>query len=194
MTRIAIIQGHPDLSAPHFNHALADAYAAAARQAGHEVRVIPVAQLSFPLLQSKAAWENGPVPPDIREAQKTILWAQHLAIFYPLWLGSEPAMLKGFLEQTLRPGLAVATERTSLRAPQPLAGRSARVVVTMGMPALVYRWYFGAHSLKNLKRNILGFCGFSPVNDCVVGMIESKDGKNRAKWIARMIALGRAAA
>jgi len=26
-----------------------------------------------------------------------------------------------------------------------LAGRSARLVVTMGMQALIYRWYFQAH-------------------------------------------------
>jgi len=112
-------------------------------------------------------------------------------IFYPLWMGSEPALLKGFLEQTLRPGFAVPDDRLNPRAPRLLAGRSARVVVTMGMPALVYRWYFGAHSLKNLKRNILGFCGFAPIRDSVIGLIESKDGANRGRWLERMSAFGR---
>jgi hypothetical protein len=27
----------------------------------------------------------------------------------------------------------------------------------MGMPAAVYRWFYRAHSLKSLERNILGF-------------------------------------
>ena len=44
-----------------------------------------------------------------------------------------------------------------------LTGRSARVVVTMGMPALVYRYYFRSHSVKNLERNILGFVGIAPI-------------------------------
>jgi putative NADPH-quinone reductase len=39
----------------------------------------------------------------------------------------------------MRPGFAVPLEGPSLHAGL-LAGRSARVVVTMGMPAFVYRW------------------------------------------------------
>jgi putative NADPH-quinone reductase len=193
MTRVAIVHGHPDPTKPHFNHALAEAYAAAARDAGHDVREIHVARMAFSLLRSKSDWEEGPVPPTIREAQETLQWAGHLVIFYPLWMGSEPALLKGFLEQTLRPGFAVPRDRLDPLAPKLLTGRSARVVVTMGMPALIYRWYFGAHSLKNLKRNILGFCGYAPIKDSVIGTIDAKDGSNRAAWLARMKVFGRAA-
>ena len=35
----------------------------------------------------------------------------------------------------------------------------------MGMPALVYRYYFRAHSVKSLERNILGFVGIAPISD-----------------------------
>jgi putative NADPH-quinone reductase len=55
-----------------------------------------------------------------------------------------------------------------------MRGRSARVIVTMGMPALIYRWYYGAHGLKNLKRNILRFVGFAPVRDTVVGSVVTR--------------------
>jgi putative NADPH-quinone reductase len=54
--RILIIQGHPDNTAPHLLHGLADAYANAAREAGHEVRTTTVAELDFPLLRSQHAW------------------------------------------------------------------------------------------------------------------------------------------
>ena len=50
----------------------------------------------------RSAWLAAP-PPAIAEAQRTIVWAEHLVIIYPLWLGSMPALLKGFLEQALRP-------------------------------------------------------------------------------------------
>ena len=53
-----------------------------------------------------------------------------------------------------------------------LGGRSARLVVTMGMPALVYRWYFRAHSIKALERNILGFVGIAPIDETLIGSIE----------------------
>lgn len=52
MTRICVIQGHPNGGNSHFCHALADAYVEGALSAGHEVRTIVVADLDFPILRS----------------------------------------------------------------------------------------------------------------------------------------------
>jgi len=190
-TRIAIIQGHPDAAGSHFGHALADAYAEAAGTAGHEVRRIEVAQLVFPWLRSKQEWEHAEAPPPIRDAQATIAWAEHLIIVYPLWLGSMPAVFKAFLEQAFRPGFALAKAGADKTWQKCLTGKSARVVVTMGMPAFVYRWYFGAHSLKSLERNILGFCGIGLVRTQLIGTVEATDAAKREKWLGKMRALGR---
>ena len=46
-------------------------------------------------------------PAAIAAAQADIQWADHVAIFYPLWLGTMPALLKAFLEQVMRPGFAL---------------------------------------------------------------------------------------
>ena len=73
-----------------------------------------------------------------------------------------------------------------------LKGRSARVVVTMGMPAMAYRWYFRAHSLKSLERNILKFAGISPVRETLFGLVESADERRHARWLDKMHALGAA--
>lgn len=52
-----------------------------------------------------------------------------------------PALLKAFFEQTFRYGFALGKEE---RIPEGLLkGKSARIVVTMGMPAFIYRWYLG---------------------------------------------------
>ncbi len=187
---IAIIQGHPDARGGHFGHALAAAYAAGAGRAGHEVRTIVVAALDFPVLRDKDEWDTGAPPESIRLAQETIAWADHLLIVYPLWLGSMPALLKAFLEQVFRPGFAIARSDSGRSWKKMLAGKSARIVVTMGMPAFVYRWYFRAHSLKTLERNILGFCGIGPVSATLVGMVEGPNPTRRAKWLAKMDALG----
>ena len=45
--RIAIIQGHPDPAGNHLLNAMADAYAQAAIESGHEVRRIEVATGRF---------------------------------------------------------------------------------------------------------------------------------------------------
>jgi putative NADPH-quinone reductase len=133
--RITIIQGHPDPAGDRFCHALADAYAAGAEAAGLEVRRVEIARLEFPLLRAQAEFEKGSPPPQVAAAQEAIRWAEHLVIVYPLWLGMMPALLKGFFEQVFRPGFAHRTDARGWQAL--LKGRSARIVVTMGMPALV---------------------------------------------------------
>jgi len=189
--KILVIQGHPDPAAGHFGHALSQAYADAARRAGHDVRTVDVAALDFPLLRSKDEWERGSVPPALAPVQKTVQWAEHLVFFFPLWLGGMPALLKGFLEQIARPGFALSN--TGKGFPKKLlGGRSARLVVTMGMPALVYRWLYRAHSLKALERNILGFVGIGPIHETLVGMVEGELAA-RERALAQVARLGREA-
>ena len=173
--RILLIQGHPDATRAHLCHALADAYAEGAREAGHEVRTVEVARLDGPVLRSAEDWEHGTLPASLAEAQAAVEWAEHLVVLFPLWLGDMPALLKAFLEQVLRPGFAFERDARDPFAAKRLGGRSARVVVTMGMPALVYRWVFRAHSLKSLERNILGFVGIRPVHETLLGGIGRLD-------------------
>jgi putative NADPH-quinone reductase len=187
--RILVIQGHPDPAATHFGHALADAYVESARAAGHEVQIVKVAELDFPLLRSKDEWDHGTLPPALQPVQQAIRWAEHLVFFFPLWLGGMPALLKGFLEQVARPGFAISKLGGNGFPKKLLRGRSARLVVTMGMPALVYRWMFRAHSIKALERNILGFVGIAPIHETLVGMVEG-DPSSREEWLGQLRELG----
>lgn len=187
--RIVIIQGNPDPAGGHFGNALAEAYTSEAETAGHEVRRIEVAQLAFPLLRTRSEWERESPAAAIVDAQRAIAWGEHLFIIYPLWLGTMPAILKAFFEQTLRPGFALGEAQSHKMPAKLLKGRSARIVITMGMPALAYRWYFGAHSLKNLRRNILGFCGIGPIRTTLIGMVEA-NARRRESALANMRSLG----
>jgi putative NADPH-quinone reductase len=189
--RILLIQGHPDASRPHLCHALADAYADGAREAGHEVRTVDVARLDVPLLRSTEDWGHGTVPASLADAQAAIAWAEHLVLLFPLWLGDMPALLKAFLEQVARPGFAFERGARNPFTAKKLGGRSARVVVTMGMPALVYRWVFRAHSVKSLERNILGFVGIAPVHETLLGGIGELDAAAVASLLAKLAKLGR---
>jgi putative NADPH-quinone reductase len=191
--RVLVIQGHPDARGGHLCHALAQAYAQGAAEGEHDVWRIDVAPLDFPLLRSAAEWDNGALPPALLPAQQGIEWAQHLVVFFPLWLGDMPALLKGFLEQVARPGFAFHDAGNSGFGKKGLSGRSARLVVTMGMPALVYRYYFRAHSLKSLERNVLGFVGIAPVHETLIGMADKLDAPAAQKWLDKLRAMGRKA-
>ena len=71
-----------------------------------------------------------------------------------------------------------------------MTGRSARLVVTMGMPALVYRWYFRAHSIKSLERNVLGFVGIAPVHETLIGLTGDLKPADAARWFVKLERLG----
>jgi putative NADPH-quinone reductase len=192
MARIVLVDAHPDPDPARYCHALCDSYAEGARAGGHDVERIDLAELSLPPLVTREDWEHGAPPVAIRAAQEKIRAADHLVIVFPLWLGDMPAMLKAFLEQTLRPGFAFEVGAGTSLPRKLLSGKSARVVVTMGMPAFLYRWYFRAHSLRNLKRNILGFVGIRPVSFSIIGGVEAVGDAARRNWLAEMNRLGRA--
>ena len=107
-------------------------------------------------------------------------------LLYPLWLGTMPALVKGFLEQVLRPDFAFKIDASGRHWKKHLRGKSARIVITMGMPAPVYRWYFRAHGLKNLERNVLGFCGIKPIKASLIGMVEENNSNRHQLWLNRM--------
>ena len=51
-------------------------------------------------------------------------------------------------------------------------------------------WYFRAHSLKSLERNILGFAGIGPIKASIIGLVEGMSEKKRAVWMDKMRRLG----
>lgn len=189
MTNILIIDAHPDPDPGHFVHALADAYAQGAQD--EHVRLVKLSEMEIPVLHRPDEWLHSKPPAQIGEAQEAIAWAEHLVIFYPLWLGDVPALLKAFLEQVMRPGFAFRYSENG-RPEKLLKGRSAHIVVTMGMPAIFYRLVYGAHSVKSLKRNVLAFVGIRPVFCTILGGVEASAEK-RAEWLALMRALDEAA-
>ena len=185
MGKIVVILGHPDPAPERLCRALAQAYVAGARQSGHEVTLVDLGQVDVPYLRGQGEWKSGAIPEAIHPFAGPCAEADHFVIVYPLWLGTMPAILKAFLEQVFRPGLAF--EESDGDWPRSkLAGKSARIVVTMGMPVFAYRWYFFAHSLKNLERNILGFAGISPIRERLYGMVESVPDATRQGWIEEM--------
>jgi putative NADPH-quinone reductase len=190
--RILIINGHPDPLPERFCAALAEAYRAGAEAAGHTVKTLQLGSLEFPLIRSRGQFEDQPVPPVIVQAQDAIRWAEHLVLVHPLWLGSAPAVVKGFLEQTFRYGFAMPKPGGKGPPTGLLKGRSARLVVTMGMPAALYRLVFGAFGVRAVERGVLRLAAIGPIRHDFVGSVEGP-AKDRERWLGRMRELGRQA-
>jgi putative NADPH-quinone reductase len=150
---------------------------------------IEPAQIDFPMLRSQQDFEAGRLPSMLTPARDAIVSARHLVFIFPLWHGTMPALLKAFLEQVMRPGIAIEYRRQGFPRGL-LAGRSARIVVTMGMPAFVYRWYFQAHGVRGLEHSILRFAGMKPVRETLFGGVGEADDGRRQRWLDQMKSYG----
>jgi putative NADPH-quinone reductase len=191
MTNILIVLGHPDPDGGHLCHAIADAYQSAAQESGHLVDRIEIAHQHIPYITSSMDWESGDLPVVAVDGQAAVRKTQHIVFIYPLWMGGIPAKLKAWIEQVMRPSFAFDTNGARKRPA--LKGKSAHVIVTMGMPGFIYKWFFLAHSLRSLDRNILKFCGIKPVGWSILGNAEDPKGLAQRRHLRKAAQLGRAA-
>lgn len=191
MTNILIVLGHPDPDGGHLCHAIADAYQSAAQESGHFVDRIEIAHQHIPYITSSMDWESGDLPVVAVDGQAAVRKTQHIVFIYPLWMGGIPAKLKAWIEQVMRPSFAFDTNGAQKRPA--LKGKSAHVIVTMGMPGFIYKWFFLAHSLRSLDRNILKFCGIKPVGWSILGNAEDPKGLAQSRHLGKAAQLGRAA-
>lgn len=190
-SHICIIDAHPDPNPERLVHALCRAYEAGARAGGHHVETVRLADLDIPFLNSAADFARPPPEPIARERQK-IAAADHVVFAFPLWLGNLPARAKAFLEQAARDNFFLETGESATQWPRQLMkGKSARVIVTMGMPGLVYRLVMDAGSLKAVERGLLGIAGFRPVRHTILGGVEQASRSKVEGWFADMRELGR---
>ncbi|OYT95184.1 MAG: NADPH:quinone reductase, partial [Pseudomonas sp. PGPPP3] len=169
--RVAVIVGHP--AADSWCGALADSYAAAARAGGHEVRMVHLAQLDFDPSLHEGYRQIQALEPDLLAAQATVAWAEHVVIAYPIWWGSVPALLKGFLDRILLPGFAFKYRPGKAFPDQLLRGRSAQLLVSMDTPPWYFRWVYRMPGIVQLKRTTLEFCGIAPVKVAAFGPLIS---------------------
>ncbi len=168
---VTILYGHPDTDPARLCHSIMNHYARAVEAVGAKVNVLEIGRMEFGTLMSAEDQKAGAVPTDIDKAQDAIAEADRLVLIFPLWLGSMPGRFKMFLEQVFRPGFAYDFSKNG-QVNTYLKGKSADVIVTMGMPPLFYKWFFRAHGMKNLKRNILNFIGVKPVRFKYIGMVD----------------------
>ncbi len=185
---VAVILGHPDSQS--LSSAIARAYARGAEDRGATVRVIDLAGLTFDPVLWHGYSEVQPLEPDLLEAQRTIHWADMLVFAYPTWWGTTPALLKGFIDRVFLPGFAFKYRENSRLWDKLLAGRSARLLVTMDTPGWYYRWVVRQPGHQMMRRSILGFSGVKPVRISRFGAVRGAADDTRRQWLDQARKLG----
>ncbi len=188
--RITILDGHPNASS--YCAALARQYEDAAAEEGHDTRLLAVRNLDFNATLHRGYDRNQPLEDCLKRAQDDIAWCEHLVVVYPVWWGSMPALLKGFLDRILLPGFAFKFHEKGPWWDRLLAGRSARMILTAATPRWYSRLAYSDAPVKAMRRTTLGFCGFKPVRVSYFGMVEAASDSRREGWLKQVARLGAA--
>jgi len=189
MKKILIINGHPKKDS--FCNALCNVYKIGAIAAGNEVVLINLFELNFNLNLQNGFSKTEEIETDIIFAQEKIKWAQHLVIVHPVWWGSVPALLKGFFDKALLPGFAFKYRENSVMWDKLLVGKTARLIYTTDTPIWIYKFFFSAPSVNQIKNRTLKFCGIKPVRVTAIGPIRKSTSEFRTNWMEKVEALGR---
>ena len=102
---ILIILGHPD--ATSFNHAIAETCAARLKQNGHQVIFHDLYKENFdPIINTAEIPKYGEIDDVIQQHCDDLVKSDGIIIIHPNWWGQPPAILKGWIDRVIRPGVA----------------------------------------------------------------------------------------
>ena len=187
--KLYVVCGHPVKAS--FNSALATAYADAAQEVGADVRRTHLADLHYDPILHNAYLTVQTLEPDLLKCQEDIVWSTKVVLFYPVWWGSVPALMKGWIDRVFHPSFAFRYADKAIFQERLLTGRSGRLVVTMDNPPLWYALRYGSPDKKMMKAMFMQFCGISPVEHRAVGSVKLSGHAKRCRWLNEMRALGR---
>ena len=103
--RISVILAHPNTNS--FNHAIAATTVETLNQNGHEVYFHDLYEERFdPILPSDEIPKDTLLPPEIEKHCTEISKTEGIIVIHPNWWGQPPAILKGWVDRVIRPGVA----------------------------------------------------------------------------------------
>lgn len=183
MTRIFLLNGHPDPSPERFCSALIDAYADGARRSGHEVRRLDLGAMDFPFIKTAEQSNKGEVAPDALRVQNALTWSDHIVLVFPLWLDDQPALLRALFEQVFRYGFVHENfDQTKKR----LKGKTAHTIVTMGVSRWEYLTKSRAYGVRMLETGLWKYAGIKPVRRTLIGSVHSIDEAARKASLGKL--------
>ena len=188
--RIFVLNGHP---AKHsLSRSIAEAYAEAAKGAGHDVRLTHIHDMEFDSDFGAAGYQAvKPLEPHLLAFQEDLEWAQHIVMTTPMWWGGLPAKLKGLFDRTLLPGWAFDTHNVKMGLPAPLlAGRTARVFLTSDTPDFFFGLVYRKALLHQIKKQIFAFVGIKPTKFVHFSAATKAGPEKVAPWLKTAAKLG----
>ncbi len=190
MKNILIINGHPNSES--FNSAIHKAFKKGLATNGtYIIDEIKVADLDFNINLSKGYSSETIMEIDLIEAQEKIKKADHIVWIFPLWWGTMPALLKGFIDRIFVPGFAFKYHANSISSwDKLLKGKTTEIICTLDYPVLIFKLFMYEGGIKVMRRMIFNFCGLKSTQTTYLGPIRSSKLEQRNKWLKKVELMG----
>ena len=183
--KISVILSHPDKKS--FNHAIAMATVETLNQNGHEVYFHDLYEEKFdPILPANEIQKDASLPPEIEKHCNKISEVDGIIIIHPNWWGQPPAILKGWIDRVIRPGVAYEFIEDDKGEGVPnglLNAKSAIVFNTSNTETQRERDFFG-DPLETIWRNcVFDLCGVKDFYRKTFNIIVVSSQEQRKEWL-----------
>ncbi len=186
--RILVILAHPDEAS--FNHAIAHNVVRHLESNGHSVSFHDLYGEGFaPLLCAGEIPRDAPLPASISSHCEEVRRAEGIVIVHPNWWGQPPAILKGWIDRVIRPGVAYEFLEGDSGEGVPrglLMARAAIVFNTANTAPAREQRTFG-DPLETIWRNcIFGLCGIATFHRRTFSVVVTSTEDERKRWLAEV--------
>lgn len=183
--KISVILAHP--RAASLNHAIARTAVDALREQGHEVSFHDLYLEDFPPeLPTREFFKGAELPEPVAAHCRELAETHGIVIVHPNWWGQPPAILKGWVDRVMRPGLAYEFLEGDDGEGIPrglLTARGAMVFNTSNTDARREAEVFG-DPLETIWRNcIFAYCGVENVFRKNFGIVIASTEEQRRGWL-----------
>lgn len=185
MMKISVILAHPNKKS--FNHAIATAAIETLEQNGHEVFFHDLYEEKFdPILPTEEILRDVALPPEVEKHCSEISVVDGVVIIHPNWWGQPPAILKGWVDRVIRPGVAYEFLEDDKGEGVPcglLKTKSAVVFNTSNTETEREKTIFGDPLETIWKNCIFNLCGVKSFYRRMFNIIVVSSEEQRKAWL-----------
>ncbi len=186
--KVVIIFNHPYEGS--YCNAILDSVKTGLQKSNHEIDVIHLDREGFnPVMTAadlKAFVERKPVDPKVMEYKARLDQADHLVFIFPIWWELMPAMMKGFIDKVIFPGIAYEHKGTYGMAPLFKKVKRVTVITTMNTPAVLYRFIFGNAVKKALLTGTFWKIGYRNRKWISLNKVKMVSAVKRKNWLDKI--------
>lgn len=188
--RVAVVFNHPYEGS--YCNSILESVKAGLENGKHEMDLIHLDNDHFdPVLKAedlKAFVNRCPVDSEVIRYGERLKKADHLVFIFPIWRELMPALMKGFIDKVIFPGVAYDYSNASNTRMKPLLTnlKGVTVITTMNTPRILYKMVFGNAIKKALLRGTFWKLGYKNRKWINFDKVKSVSEKKRLQWLKKI--------